>query len=1123
MEYLNKNIKMKKILFLIAFVFALSTNAQTIVTGGNTVINNVGGADNQIITDFSRSGNILSLTIEDGNTVTLDLTAILPVNTDDQTITNLSLNGSNVLSITLENGNTATVDLSSLAGGGGSSITSKDEGVTLTTGTTEYDFTGSGVTATNTSGAVTVNIPGGSVSGNNPNIAIVSSLAEITSAGAGATVLIIDPITLTANYTPPVGARQHWIISTTGYIDFDTYSILGDVTITLPPKGFLALDMFDSPQGYDHDDVDIRITNYHVYASNIGAIDDNNPLTDNDTAGRNLLFLANNNSAKAVWDYQTTGKYWASVSPRDEFTGGSSPFYPFDNYTTSWVIGNGKDNVIVEHESDVEIISITNDLETNRRYVFQDTRYSELRGGTLRGDRYRHRYNRTITVGTGAVSAGNIVIHWDEVDPYISILPLQAYDITVALTTGGANQNATEIASYINTNLAADGYVASASTNVVTFYKEGQDFEFDATPIDFGTTGAVMTTGQSSYEWGHAVFFSSLVEYCKVEQMHITEFHGDAFASFYQGNGTTPITEADFVNGKIDVDGTTDTDANYRRTNQQFNLPGPHQWFWFRPNTGQTLELKTNRYWLAYYDSAGNFIGKSRALIPYELYSPRVMGDDRNPPAKYEVVIEYYGSDFDNGFNWVLDSPSIQRGIEINQVEMSHLRRQVISNPPLIDFKLTNSWMHDVGGQEPQFVIDLEDYQKKQRNWEISGNRIELSGNGGIIVKGATQGKIINNHFTTAGWRNKEQFEYQPYVATEYGRDIVVANNTFQGFGYNSIDLTVNYHDNSHLYCDLIIGPGGSKSHDNIFINGTTHDNRILGSIPGSGFGSSSLGGPIKSESYDNTYYTTSTWDRNDIAYRYIDETGSIIRKNERYIFNARGVEHATLTDAAYNDLYLDQAGLLLQNRDNVDNGIHDAPVYEEKVEGWLTTAAGRVPTYWEKVTNDYYGGRIEAPLAFTGGFEKSFKVYDTEAWRLIFDLDDYATDGVGTFETIIVKDAVITPPDQLTSTTGWLVNTGAGGGSGYAIQTGTDVNANFIFIDCILDYGTNPSGNAIYFGHRGTTQFRNCTIISDNALTIDFTGSAAGANTGTITMDFIDLNGNVTVTGRGGDSITEN
>jgi hypothetical protein len=48
-----------------------------------------------------------------------------------------------------------------IPGGGGGSLTTKDEGVDLTTATASLNFTGAGVTASNTGGAVTINVPGG--------------------------------------------------------------------------------------------------------------------------------------------------------------------------------------------------------------------------------------------------------------------------------------------------------------------------------------------------------------------------------------------------------------------------------------------------------------------------------------------------------------------------------------------------------------------------------------------------------------------------------------------------------------------------------------------------------------------------------------------------------------------------------------------------------------------------------------------------------------------------------------------------------------------------------------------------------------------------------------------------
>lgn len=52
-----------------------------------------------------------------------------------------------------------------VAAGGGSALTVKDEGSTLATAATTLDFTGSGVTASGTGAAKTINIPGGGGSG----------------------------------------------------------------------------------------------------------------------------------------------------------------------------------------------------------------------------------------------------------------------------------------------------------------------------------------------------------------------------------------------------------------------------------------------------------------------------------------------------------------------------------------------------------------------------------------------------------------------------------------------------------------------------------------------------------------------------------------------------------------------------------------------------------------------------------------------------------------------------------------------------------------------------------------------------------------------------------------------
>ena len=72
-------------------------------------------SDNQIISDFTLNGNVLTISLEGGNTQTVDLSSIQGQDNDQQQILDFSLNGP-ILTLTLENGGTQTVDLSSFEG-----------------------------------------------------------------------------------------------------------------------------------------------------------------------------------------------------------------------------------------------------------------------------------------------------------------------------------------------------------------------------------------------------------------------------------------------------------------------------------------------------------------------------------------------------------------------------------------------------------------------------------------------------------------------------------------------------------------------------------------------------------------------------------------------------------------------------------------------------------------------------------------------------------------------------------------------------------------------------------------------------------------------------------------------
>ncbi|MEM9992402.1 MAG: hypothetical protein AAF738_11610, partial [Bacteroidota bacterium] len=124
--------------------------------------------------DVTVSGNASSFTINNG-VVTDTKLANMPANTvkvrsgTSGSPTNMAVS-SNQLVGRGSSGGVAPISLGtglSMSGNtlnstGGGSVTVQDEGSTLTTAATSFNFIGTGVTATNSGGAVTVNVPGGS-------------------------------------------------------------------------------------------------------------------------------------------------------------------------------------------------------------------------------------------------------------------------------------------------------------------------------------------------------------------------------------------------------------------------------------------------------------------------------------------------------------------------------------------------------------------------------------------------------------------------------------------------------------------------------------------------------------------------------------------------------------------------------------------------------------------------------------------------------------------------------------------------------------------------------------------------------------------------------------------------
>ena len=304
---------------------SLSGNTLTLEDGGTVDLSGyLDNTDDQTVTDFSLDGsNVLSVTLEDGNTKTVDLSILdnsgsddqaislsgntLTLedggsvdlsgyldNTDDQTVTDFSLDGSNVLSITLEDGNTKTVDLSTL-----SNIGSDDQTAT------EVQISAiGGITATHVQGALEE--LNGSFS--------ASSHDAVTIGAANGLVLSDQEISLDKATNVAPGAMSaadkakldgiNTSTATAGNIlvgdgdSFESVSLSGDMALALNGEATIENDAITTDKIVDGTITGADIKTNTVNASNLKGILSGTPETDNGGSGLYILQSDDNNGLK---------------------------------------------------------------------------------------------------------------------------------------------------------------------------------------------------------------------------------------------------------------------------------------------------------------------------------------------------------------------------------------------------------------------------------------------------------------------------------------------------------------------------------------------------------------------------------------------------------------------------------------------------------------------------------------------------------------------------------------------------------------------------------------------------------------------------------------------------------
>ncbi len=923
----------------------------------------------------------------------------------------------------------------------------------------------------------------------NQNEFVVTSVLDLTNTmNEGKIACLQSKITLTQNITLADGLI---LKSCGGYLDLLTYTLTGNNSDFYIEGTEKVIDAFN---GTIKGTWGIR---NKIFASNIGALDDGQLTTDNFNVGKNLLYLARF-SKHVFWNKKDKGIYYRSMYNADY----GSPFFTNGAVNDKlWIIGtdqggkeNNVDGIHVELGGDVEIRAIPNEGEESVMFDFYNTTGSKISGGTLRGDRYQHDYDQILEVKTAGTNVGTtrlrIIEHPDrqdnltkrEIDGYITLLP------------GTIAEQTQQIVDAINTNPIYKDYTANLRS-------DGR-IDLNAKPGVFYTPFFTEETSNADvneivnpYEWAYGVRFGSNAIRCKIENIRITEFHGDAISRDDQGNGQNAIRFDDLTQGVIESNGSIDnTNTDYYYLTNIRKLPTHQDWFMLRSNSEATFDLAEYHYYIAYYDANDNFIEMSPELTPYELVHKPINF------VKYRLMIKNSGLEM-NKFYYFINSPSFaQEGI-IENCLINFNRRHGMTNLP-IGTKVIYNKIHDNGGVEPESGINIEDYSKAAYNYYIGYNEFWGHTAVDIILKGCSGIVIEGNKFRQDGIELKGEWNGgAAAIAGSYARNYIITNNEFDHKSV-SIDLNAKFIGNTMKNTKLVVRSGGAIASNNIFEN-----SRVIDGTPG---GIVTSGACTGSPSYveNNKFYINRSWGNRS----FIDEENTIVWKNNTLRFNHEATQHSALSDPLirYVDLNNALSDYQKSNRAVEGTNYQQGSYSDFFVEKLKAAPNNRHHVGWSFYAAEVDNAKLSLGASFDYGFPKSFRVNRlfTQGW-LRFNLNQYSSDGVEGFKTIIVENSVIKVPENISAKEGLLNNTQFGTPS-YTklLRIAQDKNVNFVFKNVEFINNDDAIDLFMYLGHRGTTIFDDCKFVSKNLITVDLNksggfnrGNTTGVNTGVITF----------------------
>lgn len=934
-------------------------------------------------------------------------------------------------------------------------------------------------------------------SAGNSAITLASNITDITNAGANAFIEFREDIVLLANYTPP--SNQTWIF-TTGALDASTFLL-----------NYNGLSIFfnGKKKGLDLSECTttgtVVLENSILNASNIGLIDDDT--FDNWQGIKNALHIVNQNSNHLFFNKQSaTAIYYFQVYNDDYGT----PFFAngYGNSNTL-IVGDGYDYVKISSQSGVQLRTYAANEDGSAAFVAYNTKGYEIFNNHFIGDRNTHLYDQEIKITVAATSAGNVRLRIIEHPDYQDDFSEKEINKVIPLTLSNLATNLQEVIDYVNTDIDFTDWTASAiDANTIRLRTVGG--QYSSVFFTNETAGATVSATLKLYEWGHCIVQGSRAVNGQIHHNTIEFYHGDAIAKSEQGNGTISLDFEDFTNGNIDEDGVvTNGDNGYWYLTVNRNMPTPHPWFTMTNNSGQTLSMLHQKYWMVYYDESDNFIEKSPTLTPFDIY------EYPSNFKKYKIIIEDYGADMSTNFTYFINSPSIPYGGNISFNRLVDNRRHGITNV-LSDQVVEYNYFDRNSGVSPQIDLNVEDWGFKVKGQVVRFNTFNTTNVANISLKGAYGVKVYGNFFNQGAYQiNTGDYDAKTTaILTSYARNADIYENQFTNKS-SYIDILTNSHNNTYTNSELNIRSGSPTIKDETFINSTINDG-----APG-GFVTEGLGGKGIAHFENNVFYINDGWGNQPL----IDEANSIAHKNIKYYFNHKASNRNVLTDEALRNVYLNSTSTnyLRADRATSNDGGSEGSYDGTYVYGSLVNPANLHSVGWAQYACNNTNFDLSSPLKIENGYEKSFKISNgkTTGW-LWLEMGEFPTDGIGTFETVTIENVDINVPARIDINEGHLNNSQYGGTQLQNLfRTTTDLNINLYAKNVHFNSADASTGLFMFLGHRGTTELEDCTFTHPTGDTIDFslTGAEktvnvhAGVNTGAISIINPKLN-NVTILG---------